>query len=716
MEHAARRCAIALLAAAGLCLPVFGLLAAGLPVNNDPEAWLPAGDPGRAAYAAFRRTFGTEEAILVVLPAAAGAGEGEAEIEALRLRLEDSPHVRYACSPGSVGAVMADLGVPPDEIVRRQTGLLRGADGSRIAVAAVLSAAGAADRPGAVADVRRAVNASGFGAAAGVAGVPVVVAELDRLSRPAVVLPYVVGMLLAGLAVLKFVCGRWGLALTLAGVVVWAVLGTLAGVRVCGGEMNLILAALPPLVLVFALTAGIHLLHYHAAVPAGLTRLGASTLAVRDAAAPTAWATATTVAGLLSLTLSDVRPVAQFGAAGAFGAVLAAVGGLLFTPAAVLLCGGLPKSRRPGAKTVRHAAAVLRHRKPILIAAAVTVAACAAGLPRVSAKLDAADLLPPSGCVAADHRTACERVTPPESIELVLRPDAGTPFTASLDRVRGIERRLRGLPAVRHVLSAATFLGDGEGVAAANALSEARRRPEAAAFVTADGSAWRISVRADMPPGERAAVVAELEAAAGNDAVTVTGLAPLLERAERAIHDGFRDSVFAAALVIALAVMLAVGDWRVWLAAVLANAAPLAAVFGLLGWAGVPVDVGLMMTASVALGLAVDGTFHLLAVYRAGSGGPTAAAAALAASGPAVARAALVAGAGMLVLTVSPFPPTARFGWLTIALLAAAVGADLLLLPALLAGLSRGASADRPRSVPFRLPAVDWKAVGRRAA
>ncbi|MFH5806146.1 MMPL family transporter [Alienimonas sp. DA493] len=707
-DHAARRCALVLLIAAGACLPLFAALAADLPVNNDPEAWLPADGPNRTAYDAFRRTFGSEEAILAAFPADTAA----ATVAALRARLEMSPRIRYACSPGSIAAVMREMNVPEAEIDARLTGLLRGANGEWVAVAGTLSAEGAADRPAAVRDVRRAVAASGLANVAKVAGVPVVVTELDRLSRPEAVLPYLAGMFALGLAVLRCVCGRWGLALLLGGTVVWATLGTLAGVRLAGGEMNLILAALPALVLVFALTASVHLLHYHAAAAGeGVAKVRA---AVRAAARPTAWATATTAAGLLSLGLSEVRPVAWFGPAGALGALLAAVGGLVLTPAAVLLCGGL--ERRVPHLAVRRdwAGWTVRRRGAVLAVSAAAVAACSLGLPRLSAKVDAADLLPPSGAVSRDHRFVRDLITPAESLEIVLRPAPGATFGETLAVVREIAADLNDRPAVRHVASAALFLGEVDGWGAAGRMAAARSLPEAEAFVTEDGSAWRLSVRADCPPGRRAEVVNDLRAVCLRhvpaDQVTMTGLAPLLEAAEVAIYNGFRDSLLAAALLIGLAVLFAVGDWRVWLTAGAANLVPLAAVFGLLGWAGRAVDVGMMMTASVALGLAVDGTFHLLVRHRdeVRRGGPDAcgvrcAAAAAHAAGPAVVQAAVIAGAGVLALTASPFPPTARFGWLTAALLVAAILADLLILPALLAYLPvrGGTGADSAAIVRF---------------
>ncbi|QDT17340.1 MMPL family transporter [Alienimonas californiensis] len=709
-DHAARRCALVLLLAAGACLPLFASLAADLPVNNDPETWLPADGPNRTAYDAFRRTFGSEEAILAAFP----ADTSPATVAALRVRIESSPRIQHACSPASIGAVMREMNVPEAEIDARLTGLLRGADGEWAAVAGTLSAAGAADRPAAVRDVRRAVAASGLAAVAKVAGVPVVVTELDRLSRPDAVAPYLAGMFALGLAVLRWVCGRWGLAALLGGTVVWATLGTLAGVRLAGGEMNLILAALPALVLVFALTASVHLLHYHAAAPGqGAAKALA---AVRAAARPTAWATATTAAGLLSLGLSEVRPVAWFGPAGALGALLAAFGGLVLTPAAVMLCGGLGS----GAQLVHHrwdwAGWTVRWRGAVLAVSAAAVAACSLGLPRLSAKVDAADLLPSKAAVAQDHRFVRDEITPAESLEIVVRPAPEAAFGETLATVRRIAADLNERPSVRHVASAALFLGEVDGFAAAGRMSAARSLPEAAAFVTADGSAWRLSVRADCPPGRRASVVNDLRSVCLRhvpiDQVTVTGLAPLLEAAEVAIYDGFRDSLVAATLLIALAVLFAVGDWRVWLTAGVANLVPLAAVFGLLGWAGRAVDVGMMMTASVALGLAVDGTFHLLVrhraeVTRAGADacGARCAAAAAHAAGPAVMQAAAIAGAGVLALTASPFPPTARFGWLTAALLAAAILADLLILPALLAYLPVRTGTGAESAAIIRFPA-----------
>ena len=50
------------------------------------------------------------------------------------------------------------------------------------------------------------------------------------------------------------------------------------------------------------------------------------------------------------------------------------------------------------------------------------------------------------------------------------------------------------------------------------------------------------------------------------------------------------------------------------------NVFPVILIFGAMGHLGVLVDIGTMMTASVALGVAVDDTIHFLTWFRRASG------------------------------------------------------------------------------------------------
>ena len=96
------------------------------------------------------------------------------------------------------------------------------------------------------------------------------------------------------------------------------------------------------------------------------------------------------------------------------------------------------------------------------------------------------------------------------------------------------------------------------------------------------------------------------------------------------------------------------------------------------------------MTAAVGLGIAVDGTVHYLTWFVRGVQGGLSRQAAITSayrhSGPAMLRTTAICGAGLSVYGLSSFLPAARFGWMVCVLLLAALLADLILLPALLAG------------------------------
>lgn len=97
------------------------------------------------------------------------------------------------------------------------------------------------------------------------------------------------------------------------------------------------------------------------------------------------------------------------------------------------------------------------------------------------------------------------------------------------------------------------------------------------------------------------------------------------------------------------------------------------------------------MTASVALGIAVDGTLHFLITFRReqkrlGGEVEPAVQAALQRCGRALGHSTLICGVGLLVFCLSGFLPTQRFAVMIFALLAVSFISDVVLFPALLIG------------------------------
>ena len=187
--------------------------------------------------------------------------------------------------------------------------------------------------------------------------------------------------------------------------------------------------------------------------------------------------------------------------------------------------------------------------------------------------------------------------------------------------------------------------------------------------------------------------------------VTYTGMVPLVYKAQHELMNGLIRSLALAFVLIAFVMMFVLKSVRAGLLAMIPNLFPVAMIFGMMGWLGILVDVGTMMTASVALGVAVDDTIHYLTWYRHGLdiGKDRKGAAMLAYErcATAMSQTTLIGGLGLAAFAFSTFTPTQRFGVLMLALLFAALIGDLIFLPALLSSpIGRFFKGKRPQGPP----------------
>jgi predicted RND superfamily exporter protein len=171
---------------------------------------------------------------------------------------------------------------------------------------------------------------------------------------------------------------------------------------------------------------------------------------------------------------------------------------------------------------------------------------------------------------------------------------------------------------------------------------------------------------------------------------TYTGIVPLVYKTQRQLLISLRQSIGWAVGLIAVVMMCVLRSPAAGLISMIPNIFPIVIVFGAMGWMNIKIDIGIMMTASVALGVAVDDTVHFLFWFRRGvSDGlapPAATRLAYQRCARAMMQTTLIGGFGLAVFAVSTFTPTQQFGILMLTLLVAALVGDLLLLPAILAG------------------------------
>ncbi len=182
-----------------------------------------------------------------------------------------------------------------------------------------------------------------------------------------------------------------------------------------------------------------------------------------------------------------------------------------------------------------------------------------------------------------------------------------------------------------------------------------------------------------------------------------TGLVPIVYKAQRTLLRSLINSTFQAFVAISIVMMLVLRSPLAGLVSMAPNVFPVILIFGYMGLAGILVDIGTMMTASVAMGVAVDDTVHFLTWFRRGldDGMERKSAIMLAYDrcSNAMTQTTLIAGLGLSVFGFSSFTPTQRFGVLMLTLMVAALIGDLIFLPAMLAGpLGRVFKPRRPAS------------------
>ncbi len=699
-------------------LPIFHFYAEAIPSNNDIEAWLPENSEVRQTYEEFKTRFGAEEVILIGLDASLG----DTLIEGIAGRVERQPGVRHCWTPQRMRDVMRELSVADADISQRLSGLFVARDGKRIGAVVMLSEHGIHDRAGTVADIREVLKYCQLdGQSVNIAGAPVVIAELNRLGgRENNKVFFIISLAIcAGLVYYQL--RDWPLTGMIMGLTVFAIQGTVAILRFCGGEMNFVLDALPVMVMVFTLEVSVHVLHYYEGVdPAHPDRIGT---AFRAAFWPCFLAAFTGAIGMWSLCASNFIPVRQFGGAGALGSVMAFLVGALLTPAVIAVC---PPRRAISSSSHGWFEPVadwlLVRSRQVLAVGAVAVLCFGTGMIWLRSHLEPLGFFPKDNIVLRDVKRLQQDLTNTDTIEATVdfgrTPElASLPFVARLRYVQEMEQKIASHPGIVHTMSLATLFPKEmpTGLELTQMLGRAQKRQSDNDFLAGGEQYWRISahIRADRR-GQQGQTFQELEKLVGDAPITFTGIAPLIEQAQQDIYAGFLSSFVWAFWSIMVVFIIALRSVKAGFVGMLPNLAPIAVVFGFLGWIDCPVDIGMMMSGSIAMGIAVDGAFHFLVCYDAAfkECGCRAQATreAYLRTGPPIFNSTMIMAIAMLALTFSSFGPTSQFGWLMAATLLATQFGDLVLLPCLLgffhtARLAELAAKARPlTSVPLQGP------------
>ncbi len=178
----------------------------------------------------------------------------------------------------------------------------------------------------------------------------------------------------------------------------------------------------------------------------------------------------------------------------------------------------------------------------------------------------------------------------------------------------------------------------------------------------------------------------------GND-VTITGLVVILGQTLSAVVYSTRQSYIFAYLIIALLMLLFIGNLKLGIISMLPNIFPIIITLGIMGAFGIVLDMFTMLIGSIAMGLAVDDTIHFMhnynRFYLETGDSDSAVLKTFLGTGRAMLSTTAALSAGFFVFTFAEMRNLHYFGLLTGFTLIMALAADFLLAPALVTLLDR---------------------------
>ena len=518
-----------------------------------------------------------------------------------------------------------------------------------------------------------------------------------------------------------------------------------------GGRMNLTMVMLPTLSFILGVSGCVHVVNYYRKASTHGHGMLSADQALVDGAQPIALSSTTTAVGLMSLTASTVVPIQLFGIYSGLGILSSVAVLLLVLPSTLYLLRGRISKRFSDennlAKRERHTGVsrttskllmlVCRSHWLVVIPCLLGVTILTMGVFRLDASVKIQNRFSSRTKILKDYGWLEENLGPLVPMEVVLRFDPENQMTTweQMQLVKSVEKAIKQTTAVNATLSVATFE---PALPRGNRFSDKFKRqtmmrkwmvmfegtPEQnSSFEDAklvrlagDESFWRISLRvAALNEIDYGGFLETVRNNVRNQldhhehhgvSAQLTGGIPMVYIAQHQILSDLMWSFGTAFVIISIIFMFVLRSIRAGLIAMIPNVFPPLVVFGAMGWLGYSIEIGSVMTASVALGIAVDDTLHFLTWYRRGTlEGMSRYAAIRFAFGhcaKAMIDTSLICGLGVVPFLFGVFMPTVKFALLLLIMLFTALLGDLILLPAILAG---------PAGILFRMgkrkPAAD---------
>lgn len=523
--------------------------------------------------------------------------------------------------------------------------------------------------------------------------------------------------------------------------------------RLTGGTMNLTMVMLPTLTFILGVSAAIHMTNYFIKAYAHIPE-HADAASVRYGGYPVSMASLTTALGMVSLASSQIWPIKMFGLYSALAVMVSLPIILFLLPYALgTFARYFPKSihgGEAGETRRRHQSATalllsrmtLKYHRAITFGGIGLMIVLALGVIWLHATLSIQNRFHDSTKIIKDYHWLEENLGPLVPMEIVLEIPNDLERSEGVlfdhwDRgllVSALEQNIRASEFIQASYSAATFQPPSTSrtfeqqarktgwrtrkrLLIDNRLISGRLSdPAEVADVYHENSVltdipdrelWRISVRIKAMENTNynkllsqiSGVVDEFLALTNRQyrspsgdrvSAVVTGGVPMMYKAQQQVLSDLVTSFLTAFALISLVMVVLLRSLGAGLLAMIPNIFAPLVVFGSMGWLGMAIEIGSVMTASIALGIAVDDTIHYLAWFRRGIRENLRPRLAVNYAYQHCAKSmidtTLICGLGTLPFVFSVFMPTVRFSILLAVLLGGSLLGALILLPSMLAG------------------------------
>ena len=502
----------------------------------------------------------------------------------------------------------------------------------------------------------------------------------------------------------------------------------LANISICTGTtmglfpllgitLNNVTTIVPPLVMALALTDTVHIFAHLEKNLLDQKRKPAEALKIvlERVLTPCFLTSLTTAVGFISLVVSDIPPIKEFGYVASFGMVFEFFFSFMLLPPLLLLCKPekvfIHDSQDKGFNAFLTGLSNFVHSYPRRITAVTALlllgSLWAASTIKVETNL--LEYFKPSSTLRQELEHVESHLSGVGTVDISLKAQERDAFRdpTNLAVVERVQSFAKTLPGVDRTISFVDFMKD-MNKSFHDENQEFYRIPDSRElvsqylllydsgdmddFITTEYDHARILIRISEhnSAGQARIITALRSFTEQNDnnglQIRVTGRAVQDVNTIDALVQGQVQSLAMAAGVISLIMILAMRSLAIGFLSLIPNMVPIILNFGIMGAFGIPLNTSTALISVIGLGIAVDDTIHFLTEYKLRRAEkisiPETLRRVTQDKGMGICSSTVILFFGFSVLMLSNFVPTMSFGFLSAVIMITAWIGDMIVLPA----------------------------------